>query len=195
MSSVFQVSLVVEGFSFSDDDLDCMFEVLPDAVPSSIGGLDTVAAPVEAPDSEAACMNLAGVLAETFPSITIVRVDPDFVSISDIAERTGRSRESVRLLVEGKRGPGSFPAPTGIIGDGSRFWSWAIVVDWFASHMKHDIDLPGVLPEVAAVVDACLAGRRRMTRYEASAIWSTIATVSYHIRDVDEPRAAISIAS
>lgn len=169
MSSVFQVSLVVEGFSFSDGDLDRMFGVLPDAVPTSIGGLDTVTAPVEAPDSEAACMNLDGVLAETFPSITIVRVDPDYVSISDIAERTGRTRESVRLLVEGKRGPGSFPVPTGIIGDGSRFWPWAVVVDWFASHMKHDIDLPGVLPEVAAVVDAWLVGRRRVNVYETAA--------------------------
>jgi len=38
-------------------------------------------------------------------------VEDELVSMSDIAERTGRSRQSVSMLVGGQRGPGGFPRP------------------------------------------------------------------------------------
>ena len=53
----------------------------------------------------------------------------DIVNQADIARRTGRSRESIRLLTTGKRGPGGFPAP---VGDG--LYSWAQVRRWFADY-------------------------------------------------------------
>jgi len=44
--------------------------------------------------------------------IRVVRVEPDeLVTASEIVERTGRSRESIRLLAAGKRGQGGFPPP------------------------------------------------------------------------------------
>lgn len=58
----------------------------------------------------------------------------DVVTASDIAQRTKRTRESVRLLVSGQRGLGAFPAPMATLENGSRLWRWAEVADWFELH-------------------------------------------------------------
>lgn len=57
-------------------------------------------------------------------------VEDKLVSMADIAERTGRSRQSVSLLVSGRRGPGSFPHPAA--GNArSPLWHWDEVAAWF----------------------------------------------------------------
>jgi hypothetical protein len=56
----------------------------------------------------------------------------DGVTLADIAARTGRTHESVRLLAAGKRGPGRFPAPA--MGGTRPLYSWALVSQWFAEH-------------------------------------------------------------
>jgi len=49
---------------------------------------------------------------EEVKGTTVVRIaDAGLASMADIAARTGRTRESVRLLISGERGPGGFPAP------------------------------------------------------------------------------------
>jgi hypothetical protein len=159
--STYNVALVVERLDLTDETLDRLFEVLPDAVPASMGGLVTVTSPLDGPNAESAVFALADAITEAFPEAVVVRVDQDLVSIPDIAERTERSRESIRLLVEGKRGPGGFPSPVGIVGDGIRVWPWASVLDWFANALRQDLGEQGVLPEVAAIADASLAARRR----------------------------------
>lgn len=57
----------------------------------------------------------------------------DLVSLKDIATRTGRTYEAVRLLATGKRGPGGFPAPYST-GQWS-LYSWALVSAWLEQHM------------------------------------------------------------
>lgn len=56
----------------------------------------------------------------------------DLVALKDIASRTGRSYEGVRLLASGARGPGGFPPP--MSGSGWSLYSWAQVSAWFARH-------------------------------------------------------------
>ena len=59
----------------------------------------------------------------------VVRVVPDdLVNANTIAERTGKTRQAVRLWVLGERGQG-FPAPKAIVGK-SPVWSWAKVAQW-----------------------------------------------------------------
>lgn len=59
-----------------------------------------------------------------------VAVEDEYVSASEIAERTGRSRQSISQLVAGDRGPGGFPLPAaGNVR--SRLWRWADVAHWF----------------------------------------------------------------
>ncbi|MDX6299926.1 MAG: hypothetical protein QOF53_1140, partial [Nocardioidaceae bacterium] len=44
--------------------------------------------------------------------LEVLHVDPDeLVWASEIAERTGRTRQSVDQLIKAQRGPGGFPIP------------------------------------------------------------------------------------
>ena len=76
-----------------------------------------------------------------FPEAELVRVDPDeLTTISGIAERMGRSHESIRLLVQGRRGPGGFPKTASAAGAKPQVWRWHEVVDWF--EQKMDVKIP-----------------------------------------------------
>ncbi len=105
----YTVSIVVENVDLTDDVLGALFAELEDAVPSSISGVVKITVPVQAPDDESAALRLVDQVHAALPQAVPVRLDQDLVSISDVAERSGRSRESVRLLVDGNRGPGQFP--------------------------------------------------------------------------------------
>ncbi len=94
------------------------------------------------------------------PTAVPLRVDQDLVSVSDIAQRVGRTRESVRLLVDGKRGPGRFPPPIGVVGDGIRVWPWSAALEWFQNVLVVDLGQNGVPPLTAAVLDVSFATRR-----------------------------------
>lgn len=159
--AAYTVSLLVENIDLSDDVLHLLFIELEDAIPSSINGVVTITAPVEAPDDESAAFRLIDQIHAVLPQAVPVRLDQDLVSIPDIAERFERGRESVRLLIDGKRGPGQFPASIGTVGNAIRVWPWAVVLDWFREAMNEDLGERGVSPEVSALVDACLAGKRR----------------------------------
>ena len=160
----FTVSLVVENVELTDEVLDGLFGAVEDVVPSSIDGVVKITAPVEASDDESAAFQLVDQIQAVLPHAVPVRLDQDLVSIPDIAERTERSRESIRLLVDGKRGPGGFPSRVGTVGDAIRVWPWAVVTDWFRSALGKDLEERGVSPETAALVDACLAGKLASNR-------------------------------
>jgi hypothetical protein len=80
--------------------------------------------------------------------------------MSDIARRVDRTRESVRLLVDGKRGAGGFPAPLGVVGEGIRVWPWSVVLEWFNKVLGVNLREDGVPLEAAAALDANFAARR-----------------------------------
>jgi hypothetical protein len=63
--------------------------------------------------------------------LIVRRVEPDdLVTMSELADRLGRSIESVRLLSGGQRGDGSFPAPAVRTISRGHLWSWAQVARW-----------------------------------------------------------------
>ncbi len=103
----------------------------------------------------------------------VVRVEPDdLVSIGDIAERTGRTAESIRLLIMGRRGPGGFPMPAMRIGMGrSRLWRWAEVVKWFHGYepARWDEEITRYWSVIATINDA-LRQRTCANRSDAVAI-------------------------
>lgn len=70
------------------------------------------------------------------PGAVVAHVEPaDIVSASEIAHRVGRSRESVRLLVEGARGPGGFPPPlAGVRAKRFPLWRWSDVAEWLETY-------------------------------------------------------------
>jgi hypothetical protein len=71
-------------------------------------------------------------LLRALPEATVLRVDEyDLATMADIAGRAGRTPESIRLLVNGRRGPGGFPPAAGDLGGRMKVWRWADVAQWF----------------------------------------------------------------
>lgn len=125
---------VVEDFDMDDDPtLDRLYETFEDVSAGSVAGRVTVEFVVEATGPSEALFNTLARFSEAFPHVRVLRLDRDLVSIPDVADRTDRTPESVRLLVNGKRGPGGFPTPVGALGGGTRVWEWAAVVEWLTS--------------------------------------------------------------
>jgi hypothetical protein len=63
--------------------------------------------------------------------LAVRRVEPDdLVTQAEVAERLGRSSESIRLLATGQRGNGSFPAPTVRATSRGSLWRWSEVAAW-----------------------------------------------------------------
>ena len=79
------------------------------------------------PDARAEAIEAA------IPGARVVHLEPDdLVTMAEIAHRTGRTRESVRLLVKGERGPGGFPPPATHFKTRNTMWEWQEVAAWFA---------------------------------------------------------------
>jgi hypothetical protein len=124
-----------------EDWSDPMYEALygagaDDATIGRSNGVDFASFTREADDLLDAVVSAIETIEGAGVGVRVTRVEPDdLVSIADIARRTGRTRESIRLLILGDRGPGGFPAPTARLGSGrSRVWWWADVAEWFKSY-------------------------------------------------------------
>src|SRR5262245_7948659 len=88
----------------------------------------------EAPTAASAIGTAILDIQRALPEVRAVRVEPDdLVTASEIAARLGRSRESVRLLIAGERGPGGFPAPASHLRTRWRLWRWSDVARWAES--------------------------------------------------------------
>jgi len=77
---------------------------------------------------------------ESVDSAEVIHVDPDeLVWASEIAQRTGRSRQSIDMLIRGQRGPGGFPDP---VSHAARnpLWRWSEVEAWFATYQDRPTD-------------------------------------------------------
>lgn len=86
-------------------------------------------------------------IGEVLPEAELLRVEPDdLVTIAALSDRVGRSHESVRLLSQGRRGPGGFPAPAGRIDEKTQVWRWSEVARWFEEEMGMDV---GAEPQAA----------------------------------------------
>jgi hypothetical protein len=73
----------------------------------------------------------------------------DWVTLGEIAERIGRSREAVRLWAAGKVGPGGFPPVLNPHRDpDTSFYSWAEVGPWLRERMG--LDIPDEEPVLVA---------------------------------------------
>lgn len=96
------------------------------------------------------------------PGIQVSEVESDtLVGISDIAERAGLSREYVRLLAEGKRGPGTFPRPIASLGINRAVWDWPVVAKWLREAFNKPVPVSPHAETVAAI-NAALDVRTRV---------------------------------
>lgn len=110
---VFTFTVIVEGPEVhSAEIVDALFKTgCDDALVGISDGLQYLDFDREAASLEEAVLS-AVTDVESVDGLTVVRLaDAGLESMADIAARTGRTRESVRLLVVGERGPGGFPPP------------------------------------------------------------------------------------
>src|SRR5215216_7799955 len=114
-----------------EEKIEELFEAgCDDALFGSIDGAHYADFDRESPTlGEAISSAIANV--ESVSGLRVRRVEPDdLVTMSEIAERLGRTRESVRLLIAGERGPGNFPAPVSHLRSRNRLWRWSDVASW-----------------------------------------------------------------
>ena len=96
---------------------------------------------------------------ESVASLRVMHIEPDdIVTMTDIAERLERTRESVRLLIAGQRGPGSFPPPISHSRERSRLWRWSDVAEWLGQIEPEEEESARFM----AAVNAALELRHRL---------------------------------
>jgi len=124
-------------------------------------------------DREAASLHEAVLSAvsdlESIEGVFVLRLaDAGLVSMADIAARTGRTRESVRLLISGERGPGGFPPPVTDPRSRYRLWRSDEVESWFRVHLASP--LSGATDDhIRAAINASLELRRHSAQLGTAA--------------------------
>jgi hypothetical protein len=94
---------------------------------------------------------------ERVPGLRVVGAGQDeAVTMLDIARRTGRTRTSVRMLVNGQRGPGGFPRPSLVTTGGEKVWDWPDVAAWLRDQLGLEVVVP---PHELITADRLLAAR------------------------------------
>lgn len=130
-----QFTLIVDGPDLQDGArVDALFEAgCDDATVARVGTIQYLDFDRDAETFADAVLEATDAIENAVPGIRVVHLEPDdLVTMSEIADRTGRSRESIRLLVRGERGPGGFPAPATHFKSRQRMWRWQRVATWFA---------------------------------------------------------------
>jgi hypothetical protein len=127
-------TLFFEGPDLLDDErMDALFEAgCDDAVFGERDGAQYAAFDRDAPSLCAALASALDQLTSAVPGLEVTRVEPDhLVTMAAIADRVGLSREQIRLLSNGRRGPGGFPSPVAYVDRKTRLWNWSEVSRWF----------------------------------------------------------------
>jgi hypothetical protein len=135
MTETYEFTLLIAGTDVQTDEaLNSLAEIgCDDATVGSSGGVQHMDFDREASSYLAAVLSAIEDVERAVPGARVVRVLPDeYVALAEIAERTDRTRESIRLLSIGERGPGGFPPPAAREAGRNKLWRWAEVAAWFA---------------------------------------------------------------
>jgi hypothetical protein len=147
-----------------------------------------------APSFEDAVMGAIVQLMSVETAVQVARVEPDdLVTASGIAERTGRTRQSVALLATGQRGRGGFPTPVSTADGKTRIWRWTDVLEW----ERRDAETPAAdlaRAHFVAAVNGALTVVRHLARYRehgggtriAAAVRTLAIGAQPEVRDLDD---------
>lgn len=158
-------TLIIDGDRDSALNLDALFEAgCDDATFGEVDGVSYAEFAREAPSLNVAVLSAIRA-AESVSDTRVLRVEPDdLVTAAEIAQRLGRSRESVRLLIAGDRGGGEFPAPVSHLRTRNRLWRWTDIARW-AQTLSPDQDHDARL---LATINAALELRNQAGRLSES---------------------------
>lgn len=178
-------TLIING----EPDFDALYEAgCDDATFGEVDGVRYADFAREGPSLTDAVLS-AITAVESVDGLRVVRVEPeDLVTASEIAKRLGRTRESVRLLITGRRGAGDFPRPTSHLRSRSPLWRWADVAAWanrLTPEQEHDA-------RVLATINAALELRnqsRVLPEADRQALSPLLASAGYQIKAHSRPLA------
>ena len=132
-------TLTIRG-ALTDARLDALFEAGCDDATFSAGGELTFAEFDRTAPTLLEAVVSAITEVESVEGLEALHIDPDdLVWASEIAARTGRTRQSVDLLIKGRRGPGGFPPPASHA-TRNPLWRWSEVECWFANYEGRQTD-------------------------------------------------------
>ena len=127
----YEFTLIVDGDLADDSIVDALYEAGCDD--GLVGTADGVGVIDFTRDADTFLDAVLSAIAEveTVPTLRVVRVAPDeLVTMTEIADRLGRTRESVRLLIAGARGAGDFPPPVSHYTARTKLWRWTDIAAW-----------------------------------------------------------------
>jgi hypothetical protein len=160
----YEFLLVVDGVSVDDDRVVADITGIFDGLLSWNRGLHRLAVSSEGADAMEALQRFLRKVTAAIPALRILRLDPDLVGISDIAERTGHSRQNVQQWVTGERNAGRpFPPPEGTAGR-SLVWRWADVNGWLKPLGLDDQAMRPTREECALLDVALMEWNKRLER-------------------------------
>ena len=144
----------------TEDEADALYGAFDDGSIVTGPGGTTIDFTREATSWVTAIVTAVNDIEGAVPGLRVTGVgQDDLVSMLEIAQRTGRSREAVRLWASGQRGPGDFPAPAWESPGGERFWHWRDVARWAREQMNLAVE---VVPDEIRTADEVLKARQAM---------------------------------
>jgi hypothetical protein len=145
----------------TDEELAALFEAgCDDASFGSAHGLAVAGFDREAPALADAIASAVRAV-ESVGLLGLRVLDEDLLTLADIADRIGQSRESVRRYSTGDRGPGTFPPPVNPAREGTVFYRWSEVAPWVRMHLG--LDIPDIDPALV-VANLVLQARQHRSR-------------------------------
>ena len=166
----YEFTLLIDGPDLqSEEHLNALFESgCDDALFGNRDSVQYADFTREATSFSAAISSAIKDIESAVPGARVLRVEPeDFVTLTAIALRVNRSREGIRLLAEGKRGPGGFPAAVSWIDARTRIWRWPDVAVWFNSRLGEPVEFV-VEAETIAAFNGLLEASHHLNRLDAS---------------------------
>jgi hypothetical protein len=139
-----------------DEQFDALYDAgCDDALFGVRDGAQYGAFDREANSFSEALASAIGDVTSAVPGLQVVRIEPDeLVTMAAIAERSGLSREYIRLLSSNQRGPGGFPAPVTYADHKTRLWHWPDIAHWLTEHQKAKVDLDAHAADLVAAMNA-----------------------------------------
>ncbi len=125
---------------------------------------------------------------------TVLRVEPDdLVNASDIARRTGRSREAARLWIGDECSQNPFPPPMALL-EKSALWSWLEVSSWLRRRNVVELHVVGQARVIAAMNRFLEEQRTVALHHDVSQFASSLGTSAMvarlrELRDVGDKEA------